>query len=185
MYTNGNFESHLAALCFLGTLGLTVMLAVVTLVLFFKRRAWARIHAARNCSHCSGAMQWRWPSSPLPVMTARWRAATRSSIAAWTATSLIRCGTSSGRRPLATSRRMASSTSSRCDRISTSGQLRPGEEMETSHPDPPTLTLIDANGRSYSISDMGQRAWEATHARQHSLSDGLRPGESFETDLGV
>lgn len=42
MYTNGNFESPLAALCFLGTLGLTVLLAVATVVLFFTCRRWAR-----------------------------------------------------------------------------------------------------------------------------------------------
>ena len=42
MYTNGNFESHLAALCFLGTMGLTILLAIATVVLFFTRRAWAR-----------------------------------------------------------------------------------------------------------------------------------------------
>ena len=42
MYTNGNFDAHLAALCFLGTLGLTVMLVIATVVLLFRRRAWAR-----------------------------------------------------------------------------------------------------------------------------------------------
>jgi len=42
MYTNGNFESHLAALLFLGTLALQLLLCVVTMVLFFARRKWVR-----------------------------------------------------------------------------------------------------------------------------------------------
>ena len=40
MYTNGNFEAHMAALCFLGTFGLTILLVVATVVLFFTRRSW-------------------------------------------------------------------------------------------------------------------------------------------------
>src|SRR5215472_6721224 len=42
VYTNGNFEAHMAALCFLGTLGLTVLLVIATVVLLFTRRAWTR-----------------------------------------------------------------------------------------------------------------------------------------------
>ena len=40
MYTN--FESHLAALMFLGTLALLFLLAVAALAMFFWRRAWLR-----------------------------------------------------------------------------------------------------------------------------------------------
>ena len=42
MYTNDNLEAHMAALCFLGTLGLAVLLDILTVALFFTRRAWAR-----------------------------------------------------------------------------------------------------------------------------------------------
>src|SRR5271169_4197563 len=40
MYSNGNFEAHLSALCFLGTAGLTIPLLIATAVLFFTRRRW-------------------------------------------------------------------------------------------------------------------------------------------------
>ena len=42
MYTNGNFEAHMAAACFLGTLALSVTLVVATIVLYFTRRHWAK-----------------------------------------------------------------------------------------------------------------------------------------------
>ena len=42
MYTNDNLEAHMAALCFLGTLGLAVLLVILTVAMFFTRRAWAR-----------------------------------------------------------------------------------------------------------------------------------------------
>ncbi|HEY4899479.1 MAG TPA: hypothetical protein VIH91_01545, partial [Terriglobales bacterium] len=42
MYTNGNFESHLAALLFLGTAGLLLLLTVATVALYFSHRRWVR-----------------------------------------------------------------------------------------------------------------------------------------------
>ena len=54
MYTNGNFEAHLAALCLLGTLSLTVLLVIATGVLFFTRRAWPRYSFACDRSAARG-----------------------------------------------------------------------------------------------------------------------------------
>jgi hypothetical protein len=48
-------------------------------------------------------------------------------------------------------------------------------------PCPPALTLIDGSGHWYLISVAGQKAWAAAQEAQHSLSDGLRPGEAYET----
>jgi len=48
-------------------------------------------------------------------------------------------------------------------------------------PDPPKLALVDATGHRYPVSSNGQKAWDAAHPQSHSLTDPLRPGESFET----
>jgi len=180
MYTNGNFESHLAALCFLGSLGLTVMLTVVTLVLFFKRRAWARytLLATLSLLGCYAV------ALAFFSLTSYDRTVARGD-------EKFYCGLDCH---IAYSVRNVERTQAIGD-VTAHGEfyvitvrshfdertIAPWRGNGDLAPDPPTLTLIDANGRSYSISNMGQRAWEATHARQHSLSDGLRPGESFET----
>src|SRR5271165_3088958 len=41
MYTNGNLEAHLSALCFVSTAGLSLRLVIAAAVLFFTRRRWA------------------------------------------------------------------------------------------------------------------------------------------------
>ena len=42
MYSNVNFDSHLAALLFLGSVGLISLLLITTAKVFFARRAWVR-----------------------------------------------------------------------------------------------------------------------------------------------
>ena len=179
-YTNGNFEAHLAALCLLGTLGLTVLLAILTGVLFFTRRAWARYSLLASVLLLAGYA---------------------AVVALFSATSFDRIvGRGDEKFYCGLDCHIAYSVGN-VERTKTIGDTRASGEFYVivvrSHfdkrtigprrgdrplrPDPPTLTLIDGSGHSYPVSSPGQQAWKTTHGQSHSLGEPLRPGEWFET----
>jgi hypothetical protein len=180
MYSNGNFEAHLAALCFLGTAGLTIVLAVATVVFFFTHRAWA----------------W-YTLLAIAVLLAGYGLL----MAAFSFTSYDRtvargdekfyCGMDCH---IAYSVRNVERTKTVGD-VTANGEfyvvtlrshfdertIAPWRGNGALTPDPPTLVLVDGGGREHRVSAVGQKAWEVEHPRTHSLRDPLRPGESYET----
>lgn len=180
MYTNGNFEAHMAALCFLGTLGLIVVLAVATVVLFFTRRAWARYSLlaiavllagyAAILSFFSFASFDRIVKRGDEKFYCGMDCHIAYSIQGVERTKTMGDTTANGEFYVITVR-------SHFDERT----IAPWRGDSPLRPDPPTLTLVDGSGLSYSVSEAGQKAWDAAHPQQHSLADGLRPGESYET----
>jgi hypothetical protein len=180
MYTNGNFESHLAALCFLGTLGLTVLLAIATVVLFFTRRAWARYTLLAIAVLLGGYAAvlgfFSWASYDRTVargdekfycgMDCHIAYSVRNAQRMKT----IGDTTSRGEYVVVTLR-------SHFDERT----IAPWRGNGALRPDPPSLEVVDGSGREYPVSAIGQKAWEAAHLQVHSLADPLRPGESYET----
>lgn len=180
MYTNGNFESHLAALCFLGTLGLTVLLVVATVVLLFIRRAWAGYTLPAVAVLLGG----------YAAVLAFFSGASYDRTVA-RGDEKFYCGMDCH---IAYSVQNVERTKSIGD-TSAQGEfyvitLRSHFDERTIAPwrgnapltlDPPSLTLIDGAGHPYDIWGDGQRAWEAEHGQPHRLGDPLRPGESYET----
>jgi hypothetical protein len=180
MYTNGNFESHLAALCCLGTLGLTALLAVATVVLFFSRRAWARYTALAifvllaGYGLLLGFFSWASYDRTVAHGDEEYFCALDChigySIQNVERMKMIGGATASGVFYVVTVR-------SHFDERT----IAPWRGNGALVPDPPTLELVDGSGREYPVSAEGQKAWEAAHARAHLLVDPLRPGESYET----
>jgi hypothetical protein len=180
MYTNGNFESHLAALCFLGTLGLTALLAVATVVLFFSRRAWARYTALAifvllaGYGLLLGFFSWASHDRTVARGDEKYFCALDChigySIQNVERMKMIGGATASGVFYVVTVR-------SHFDERT----IAPWRGNGALVPDPPTLELVDGSGREYPVSAEGRKAWEAAHARAHLLVDPLRPGESYET----
>ena len=180
MYTNGNFESHLAALCFLATLGLTMLLAVATVVLFFARRHWARYSLLAIGLLLAG----------YALLLAAFSVASYDRTVA-RGDEKFYCGMDCH---IAYSVQNVERTKTIGD-VTADGEfyivrvrshfdertIAPWRGDSPLRPDPPTLMLIDSNGHPYPVSGAGQKTWEAVHGGQHSLSDGLRPGESYET----
>ena len=180
MYTNGNFESHLAALCFLGTLGLIVVLAVATVVLFSSRRAWARYTLLAIAVLLAGYGLllgfFSWTSYDRVVARGEEK---------------FYCGMDC---------HIAYSVQSK-ERMKSIGDVAAAGEFYVitvrSHfdertiapwrgngalaPDPPVLELVDGKGRSFPASPAGKKAWDSVHPQTHSLVDPLRPGEAYET----
>ena len=180
MYTNGNLDAHLAALCFLGTVALTVALAIATAVLFFRRRAWARYTLLATvvllAGYAAALGLFSWTSYDRTVKRGDEK---------------FFCGLDC---------HIAYSVQN-VERVKTIGDATTQDEFVVvtlrGHfdertiapwrgnapltPDPPSLELVDSSGRSFRVSAVGQRAWEQANAYSHSLSDPLRPGESFET----
>jgi hypothetical protein len=180
MYTNGNFESHLAALLFLGTLGLVVLLAVATVVLFFWRRAWVR--------H---------PLLAIAVLLAGYGLL----LAVFSLTSYDRTVARGDEKFFCALDCHIAYSVQNVERMKSIGgttahgefyvvtlrshfderTIAPWRGNRPLAPDPPSLTLIDGGGRQYPVAEKGQKAWEAVHGKPHTLGDGLRPGESYDT----
>ncbi len=180
MYTNGNFESHLAALCFLGTLGLTALLAVATVVLFLTRRNWARytllaiVVLLAGYGLLLGFFSWASYDRTVARGDEKFYCGMDCHIA-YSVQKVERVkaigdATAKGEFYVVTVR-------SHFDERT----IAPWRGDSPLNPDPPSLTLLDAGGRSYPVSPAGQKAWEGAHPGSHSLNDPLRPGESYET----
>jgi hypothetical protein len=180
MYTNGNFEAHMAALCFLGILGLTVWLGVASLVLFFRKRDWARYSllaiAVLLAGYATVLGFFSWASYDRTVARGdeKFFCAMDCHIA-YSVHNVERVKsigdtTASGEFVVVTLR-------SHFDERT----IAPWRGNGALAPDPPSLTLVDGKGGEYRASEAGQKGWEATHPQAHSLVDPLRPGESYET----
>ena len=176
MYTNGNFESHLAALCFLGTMGLTILLALATVVLFFTRRNWARYAlpaiAVLLVGYAAVLGFFSWASYDRTVARGdeKFFCAMDCHIA-YSVQNVERMLTlGDGQFYVVTLR-------SHFDERT----IAPWRGNGALTPDPPELVLIDGSGRQFAVSATGQKAWEATRPQSHSMLDPLRPGESYET----
>ncbi|HME58685.1 MAG TPA: hypothetical protein VKF63_10135 [Terracidiphilus sp.] len=180
MYTNGNFESHMAALCFLGTAGLTVLLAVATLALFFTRRAWARYSAVAivvllaGYGLLLGFFSWASYDRTVARGDEKFFCALDCHIA-YSVQNVERRkavgdATAQGEFVVVTVRSHFDGRT-----------IAPWRGNGALTPDPPMLELVDGNGRSYPVSPVGQQSWEKVNANSHSLTDPLRPGESHET----
>jgi hypothetical protein len=180
MYTNGNFESHMAALCFLGTLGLTILLAFASIVLFFTQRNWARYSLLAIGVLLAGyaLLMAAFSVSSYDRTVARGEEKFYCGMDCHIAYSVqnvqrmktIGDATAQGEFVVVT-------VLSHFDERT----IAPWRGDSPLRPDPPMLTLIDRSGHSYAGSNAGQKAWEAMHPQSHSLTDPLRPGESYET----
>lgn len=180
MYTNGNFESHLAAALFLGTFGLLFLLAIATVAAFFWRRAWVR-----------------WPLLAIAVLLAGYGLL----LAAFSFASYDRTVKRGDEKFFCALDCHIAYSVQNVDRLKSIGSapakgeyyvvtvrthfdertIAPWRGNAPLAPDPPSLTLIDGTGRQYALSRDGQNAWEPGHAEPHKWEDPLRPGDSYET----
>ena len=180
MYANGNFESHLAAMCFLGTAGLTLLLAVATVALFFTRRRWASYTLLAMAVLLAGYAAvlgfFSWASYDRTVARGdeKFFCALDCHIA-YSVQNVERAKSigdlkASGEFLVVTMR-------SHFDQRT----IAPWRGNAALSPDPPKLLLVDAGGREYPVSRDGQRYWDQAHPGSHTMGDPLRPGESYET----
>jgi len=178
--TNTNFESHLAALLFLGTLGLLLLLAAAMMVTFFWRRAWLRylllaiatllagyalLLAAFSCTSCDRTVA-RGDEKFYCGMDCHIAYAVQNV----EGMKILGDTTADGGFVVINLR-------SHFDERT----IAPWRGNAPLRPAPPSLALIDGNGRQYPVSAAGQKAWEVAHGQSHSLHDPLHPGESYET----
>jgi hypothetical protein len=180
MYTNGNLEAHMAALCFLGTFGLTVLLIIATVALSFARRAWARYSllaiAVLLGGYAAALVFFSFASFDRTV--ARGDEKFFCGMDCHIAYSVQNVGRTKTIGDVAAKGELYVVTvRSHFDERT----VAPWRGDSPLRPDPPTLTLVDASGHSYPVSEAGQKAWDASQPPQHSLTDGLRPGESYAT----
>ncbi|HZD31268.1 MAG TPA: hypothetical protein VE779_06380 [Candidatus Angelobacter sp.] len=180
MYTNGNFESHMAALCFLATVGLTLLLTIATVVLFFTRRRWSRYSLLAIAGLLAGYAAvlglFSWASFDRTVGRGdeKFFCALDCHIA-YSVQGVERMKsigdvTSQGEFVVVVLR-------SHFDERT----IAPWRGNAPHSPHPPNLELVDGAGHRYSVAAAGQQAWENAKANSHSLTDPLRPGESFES----
>jgi len=180
MYSNGNFESHLAALLFLGTLALLLLLGFLTAVLFFARRKWVRypLLAMAALLVGYGLLLAAFSFTSYDRTVARGDQKFFCALDCHIAYSVqnvelrktIGDATAQGEFYVVTLRTHFDERT-----------IAPWRGDSPLHPDPPSLTLIDGNGRQYPVSANGQKVWEAAHGQPHSIRDRLRQGESYET----
>ena len=166
MYTNGNLEAHLAALLFLGTMGLLLMFSVVTLVLVFARRAWVRLSPVRDRNP---AGRLRSVAGGILVHQLRpHRGARRRQVLLCTRLPHRLLGAERGagedhRRRHRQGEFCVVTLRTHFDERT----IAPWRGNSPLRPEPPSLTLIDGNGRQYPVSSEGQKAWEVTHREAH------------------
>src|SRR5664279_931277 len=180
MYSNGNFESHLAALLFLATAGLLVLLSAATVVLYFSRRRWVRysLLAMAVLVGGYGMLMALFSLSSYDRTVARGEEKFFCSLDCHIAYSVqnveqaktIGDATASGEFYVVTLRTHFDEHT-----------IAPWRGDRPLAPDPPSLTLVDGSGRQFPVSAEGQKAWEAVHGKPHTLKDALRPGEWYET----
>ncbi len=181
MYTNGNLESHLAALLFLGCAGLVLAALAAALLLFFSRRAWARypllIAAAAIVSYAVLLAGFS--------LFSRDRTLARGEEKHFCELDChIACSVQEVQRVKSIGGVTANGEfyvvrlRSHFD-DSTIAPWRPRQAPLI--PVPLRLELVGANGARYQVAAAGQEAWNAVHPPQHTMMDCLRPGESYET----
>jgi hypothetical protein len=180
MYTNGNLDAHLSALCFLGTAGLTILLLIATVVLLFARRRWALYTLLAVAVVVAGYGLllgfFSWASYDRTVARGGEKfycgmdCHIAYSVQNVERTKSIGDATADGEFVVVTLR-------SHFDERT----IAPWRGNGVLTPNPPDLELVDGSGREYPVSAGGQKAWEVAHGQPHSLRDPLRPGESYET----
>lgn len=180
MYTNGNFDAHLAALCFLGTLGLTALLAIAAVVLFFRRRAWvphtllAMVVLLAGYAVVLGAFSRASYDRTVKRGDEKFFCDLDCHIA-YSVQKVERAKAIGG--AISQGEFVVVTLRSHFDERT----IAPWRGNGALRPDPPVLELVDGSGRHFPTSLPGQRAWEKANTSSHSLSDPLRPGESYET----
>jgi hypothetical protein len=183
IYTNGNLEAHVAALLFLGSVGLVGLLLVTAVVLYFKGRKWVRYPLLA----CGAVVLGYGVLLAAFSLASRERTLGRGeekhfceldchiaySVQGVERMKSIGDSTASGEFYLLRVRTRFDET--------TIAPWRPRDASLT--PDPPLPLVVDADGRKYAVSSAGQSAWEAVHGSQPSAWSPLRPGESYERTL--
>jgi hypothetical protein len=180
MYSNGNFESHMAALCFLGTAGLTLLLAVATGVLLFKRRRWARytlgVIVILLTAYAGLIAMFSYASYDRTV--ARGDEKFFCAMDCHIAYSVMNVARANAIGDLkANGEFLLVTVRSHFDERT----IAPWRGNGALSPDPPTLVVVDAAGHVYPVSSDGQRFWDLAHPASHTMEDPLRPGEWYET----
>lgn len=179
MYTNGNFEAHMAALCFLGTVGLSIALAVATIVLLFVRRKWSAYTLLAIpvllAGYAAVLAFFSWASYDRTVARGdeKFFCALDCHIA-YSVQSVERMkaiGDTTARGEF-----IVVTVRSHFDERT----IAPWRGNAPLTPAPPELVLIDNGGHSYRVSSAGQKAWEASHPQPQAPETPLRPGESYE-----
>jgi hypothetical protein len=180
MYANGNFESHLAALCFLGTLGLTVVLVIATAVLYFKKSRWAGYSLAGIVMLLTGyaALVAMFSFASYDRTVARGDEKFFCALDCHIAYSVqhVERMKSMGD-TFAHGEFVVVTLRTHFDERT----IAPWRGNGALTPDPPTLVLVDASGHQYPVAREAQRLWDMGHQDSHTTVDPLRPGESYET----
>lgn len=179
MYTNGNLEAHMAAMCFLGTVGLSIALAVATIVLLFVRRKWAAYPLLAialllaGYAVVLGAFSWASFDRIVARGDEKFSCALDCHIA-YSVQNVERMksigdATAQGEFVVVTLR-------SHFDERT----IAPWRGNAPLTPAPPELALIDHGGHSYPVSPVGQKAWEVGYPQPQPPNTPLRPGESYQ-----
>ena len=180
MYTNGNFEAHMAALALLGTAGLMVLLAITTVVLWLTRRAWARYSLLALVVLLAGyaalvaLFSYASYDRTAKLGDEKFFCAMDCHIG-YSVQDVLRLKSIGG--ATAQGEFMMVTVRSHFDERS----IAPWRGNGALTPDPPKLELVDGSGQRFSVSATGQKAWDEEHPAAHSMADPLRPGDMYET----
>jgi hypothetical protein len=183
MYRNVNLDAHLAALLFLGTAFLLLILMLAALVLYFFRRSWVRYPLA-----ATGILSMAYIGVLLGFSAlSRERALVPGeekyfceldchlaySVQNVKRVKQIGNAIANGEFYVVTVRGRFDET--------TIAPWRPRDVPVT--PNPLSFALVDSQGDAIGVSVTGQNAWEAAHGVSPSLFNPLRPGESIEATM--
>ncbi len=182
MHYNMNFEPHIAALLFLGSAGLAILLVIATVVFFFWRRRWVRYSAGALAALLLGyaALLLAFSAFSHDLTLARGEEKYFCGLDCHLAYSVqnverlktIGDTTAAGEFYIVTVRTRFDETT-----------IAPWRGNGPLTPDPLDIVLLDDQGHVLGQSSAGQKAWDAAHDRPRSwrAPDPLRPGESYET----
>ncbi|HEY1732005.1 MAG TPA: hypothetical protein VGG15_09655 [Terriglobales bacterium] len=180
MYRNVNLDAHLAALLFLGTAFLLLLLMLAALALYFCRRAWVRysLFTAAVLVIAYGGMLLAFSAfshdRTLPLGEEKYFCELDCHLA-YSVQNVERAkkigdAVANGEFYVVTVRGRFDET--------TTAPWRPRDAPVT--PNALSFALVDGHGAAAAVSALGQKAWEANHGVSPSLLQALRPGESTE-----
>lgn len=177
-----NLEPHIAALLFLGSGALLVLLTLATLVLFFWRRRWLRysLRAIAALVFGYGLLLLAFSAFSHERTLALGQEKYFCELDCHIAYSVqnvqqiksIGNATANGEFYLVTVRARFDETT-----------IAPWRGDAPLTPNPRHVTLVDGHGGALRPSPEGQQAWDAAHAASASLPQPLRPGESYEATM--
>jgi hypothetical protein len=178
MYRNVNLDAHIAALLFLGTAFLLLMLMLAALILYFCRRSWVRYSLAATVTL---AIAYIGVLLAFSVFSREHTLAPGEekyfceldchlaySVQGVQRMKQIGVTVANGEFYVVTVRGRFDGT--------TTAPWRPCDVPVT--PNPLSFALVDGQGDAIGVSATGQKAWEAAHGTSPSLLDPLRPDES-------